>query len=173
MFISPEEIVKNLNLKEGDIVADFGCGSGAYVFTSSKYVGDRGRVYAVDRFTDMVDKINREADKKSIINIDGIVANVEEKVYLDNNSCDVIILSNILSEVYSIDNLIKEVKRVLKTDGRILIVDWKNTEENVTLKRHSLIEEEKALAILAKYGFEVIKHFPAGNYHYAFSIKNS
>ena len=34
MFISPEEIVKNLNLKEGDIVADFGCGSGAYVFTS-------------------------------------------------------------------------------------------------------------------------------------------
>ena len=60
----------------------------------------------------------------------------------------------------------------MKTDGRILIVDWKNTEENVTLKRHSLIEEEKALAILAKYGF-VIKHFPAGNYHYAFSIKNS
>ncbi len=172
MFISPEQIINSLNLKEGDIVADFGCGAGAYVFAASKFVGDRGKVYAIDRFTDMIDKINREAEKKSIINIDGIVADVEEKIYLDNDSCDLIILSNILSEVVNIDNLIKEAKRILRFDGRILIADWKNTEENITLKRHSIIEEEKVLAILAKYNFDVIKHFPAGDYHYAFSIKN-
>ena len=80
MFISPEQIINSLNLKEGDIVADFGCGAGAYVFAASKFVGDRGKVYAIDRFTDMIDKINREAEKKSIINIDGIVADVEEKI---------------------------------------------------------------------------------------------
>lgn len=172
MFISPEQIVNSLNLKAGDIVADFGCGSGAYVFAVSKLVGDRGKVYAVDRYTDMLDKINREADKMNIINIDTIVGNVEEKVQLNDASCDVIILSNILSEVVNIDNLIKEARRILKPDGMVLIVDWKNTKENITLKRHSLLEEEKVVAILAKYNFQVQKHFPAGDYHYAFSVSN-
>ncbi len=172
MFISPEQIVNSLSLKKGDIVADFGCGSGAYVFAASKLVGDTGKVYAVDIYADMLDKINREADKMNIINIETIIANVEEKVLLDNFSCDFIILSNIFSEVVNINNLIKETKRILKPGGIVLIVDWKNTEQNVVLKRHSLIEEEKLIAILAKNDFKIKKHFPAGNYHYAFSVGN-
>ena len=172
MFISPEQIIENLAPKAGDIVADFGCGNGAYDFAASKLVGDRGKVYAIDMYTDMLDKLAREADKMNIINIDTIVANVEEKVHLNNNTCDIIILSNILSEVVNIDNLIKETKRVLKPNGIVLIVDWKNTKENISLKRHSLIEEEKVVAILAKYDFTVRKHFPAGDYHYAFTVSS-
>ncbi len=168
MFISPEQIVKSLNLKTGNVVADFGCGSGAYVFTASKIIGDTGKVYAIDINVNILDKINREADKLSLINIETIVSNVEEKVYLDNNICDLVILSNILSEVINVDHLINEAKRVLKKDGAILVVDWKNIEHNLIIKRHSIIEEEKVIAILSKNNLSIKKHFPAGEFHYAF-----
>ncbi len=168
MFISPSQIIDSLGIRKGDIVADIGCGSGAYVFASSKEVGDKGKVYAVDIHKEMLDKINREADKANIINIDTILADAEDKIHIENYSCDLVILSNILSEVFDIKKVLDEAKRILKPDGIILVIDWKKTEHNLSLKRHNILEEEKIIAILAKEGMSIKRHFPAGHFHYAF-----
>lgn len=172
MFISPEQTINNLGLKRGDFVADFGCGAGAYVFASSKLVGDEGKVYAVDIDKNILDKISREANKKNIQNIDTIIADVESGVHINNNSCDLIILSNILSLVSNIQNVLKEVKRILKSDGILLIVEWKNGDHNILKKRIGCLEEERLVALIAKNNLSIQKHFPAGDYHYAFSVKN-
>lgn len=168
MFLSPVQIIENLDLKIGDMVADFGCGAGAYVFAASKKVGDKGRVYAVDLDENILDKINRETEKTNIINIDTILSNVEEKVQIKDTSCDLIILSNVLSEVDNLDSVLEETERVLKPDGRILVADWKKTEHSLSLLRPNLLDEEKIVAVLAKHNFSVKKHLPAGEYHYAF-----
>lgn len=168
MFISPTQIVESLELKKGDTVADFGCGSGAYVFAVSKIVGDRGKVYAIDIHREILEKINREADKINITNIDTILTDIEEKVQIDNFSCDVTILSNVLGEIKNIENILQEVKRILKPKGRLLIADWKDSEHALSSKRENVIAEEKITAILAKNNFLIKKHFPAGNFHYAF-----
>lgn len=170
MFLSPIQIIESLALRKGDIVADFGCGSGAYVFAASSLLGDRGKVYAVDIHKQILEKIDKEAEKRNIVNIDTILANVEDKVPVESYSCDIVILSNILSELDNIDNAIQEAKRILKPDGVILIVDWKKTEHNLSLKRHAILEEEVITAVLAKHDLHIKKHFPAGNYHYAFSV---
>lgn len=167
MFLSPIQIIESLALRKGDIVADFGCGAGAFVFAASKVIGDKGKVYAVDIHKEILEKINREADKMNIVNIDTILADIEKKVQIESYSCDLVILSNVLSMVDDIDNAISEAKRILKPDGIVLVIDWRKTEEVISLKRHSLVEEEKVLAILAKYDLHVKKHLPAGNYHYA------
>lgn len=171
MFLSPEQIVENLDLKPGDIVADFGCGSGAYVFAISKKIGDEGKVYAIDLNEGILEKISREAEKVSIVNINTILANVEEKILIDSLSCDVIILSNLLSEVENLDKVFEEVKRILKPEGFILVVDWKKTDNPMSLLRPNILDEEKAVAVLAKNGFSVQKHIPAGEYHYAFTAR--
>lgn len=171
MFLSPEQIIQTLDLKAGDVIADFGCGAGAYVFPASKKVGDIGKVYAIDLNQDILDKIDREADKIGIVNIDTILANVENKVILDDASCDVIILSNLLSEVEDLDKVLEEVKRTLKKGGYILVVDWKKTEHTFSLLRPNLLEEEKIVAVLANHGFSIQKHIGAGEYHYAFTAK--
>jgi ubiquinone/menaquinone biosynthesis C-methylase UbiE len=168
MFVSPLQIIESLALRKGDTVADFGCGSGAYVFASSKMVGDRGRVYAVDMHRDILEKINREADKMNIINIDTLLTDIEEKVQIESLSCDVVIISNILGEIKNIDKVLEEVKRILKPDGYLLIIDWKEIDHPLSKKRYSVVPEEKITAILAKNNFSIKKHFPAGNFHYAF-----
>ncbi|MEA4910512.1 Ubiquinone/menaquinone biosynthesis C-methyltransferase UbiE [bioreactor metagenome] len=168
MFLSPVQIIEDLNLKRGDTVADFGCGAGAYVFEASKKVGDDGKVYAIDLDENILDKINREAEKMNIVNIDTILSDVESKVQIESMSCDLIILSNVLSEVDNLDNVLEEVKRTLRPDGRILIVDWKKGDNALSRLRPNLVDEEKIVAVLAKHDFSVKKHLPAGEYHYAF-----
>jgi len=168
MFVSPVQIIESLALRKGDIVADFGCGSGAYVFAASKMVGDIGKVYAIDLHRDMLEKINREAEKMNIINIDTLLSNIEEKVQIESLSCDVAILSNVLAEINNIDKVLEEVRRILKPDGYILVVDWKESDHVLSKKRGNILSEEKITAILAKNHFLIKKHFPAGNFHYAF-----
>lgn len=168
MFISPEQIIEDLDLKIGDTLADFGCGAGAYVFAASKKVGDKGKVYAIDLDENILDKISREAEKNNIVNIDTILSDIEAKVQIESMSCDYIILSNVLSEVDDLDSVITEVIRILRPDGKILIVDWKRSDNPLSRLRPNILDEEKIVAILAKYNFSIKKHFPAGEYHYAF-----
>lgn len=160
--------MEGLSLRKGDTVADFGCGSGAYVFAASKIVGDRGKVFAVDIHKEILEKIDREAEKMNIINIDTLLANIENKVQIESLSCDAIILSNILGELYDFDNILAEIKRILKPDGILLVVDWKEKDHVLSLKRGNIVAEEKIIAILAHHKFSIKKHFPAGDYHYAF-----
>ncbi|MEN9338538.1 MAG: hypothetical protein RI945_263 [Candidatus Parcubacteria bacterium] len=168
MFLSPLQIIESLALRKGDVVADFGCGSGAYVFASAKLVGDRGKVLAIDIHKEILEKINREAEKMDLININTILADIEKKIEVESYSCDAVILSNVLSEVTEVDKVLEEAKRILKPNGIFLIVDWKETDHNLSLKRHNILKEEYITAILAKNSIFVKKHFPAGRFHYAF-----
>ena len=169
MFLSPVQIIESLSLRKGDIVADLGCGSGAYIFAASKFVGDRGKIFAVDIHREILEKINRESDKMNVINIDTLLANIESKIRIESLSCDVVIISNVLAEISNFDNLLNEIKRILKPDGILLIVDWKKTDHPLSNKRGEIIPEEKIIAILAPYNFYIKRHFPAGDYHYAFT----
>ncbi len=171
MFISPIEIIQNLDLKEGMKVADCGSGTGAYVFPISGIVGAGGKVYAIDKDINILDKINREAEKGKIENIDTILGNLEEKIPIPEEECDFIILSNVLSEVHNLERVILEIKRILKDNGQVLIIDWKNNNLGLNIKRRGLIEEEKLVAILANNNLEIKKHIPAGDYHYAFLVE--
>ncbi len=167
MFISPTQLVESLALRKGDIVADFGCGAGAYVFPVSKAIGDRGKVYAIDIHKEILEKINREADKLNITNIDTILSDIEDKVSVESLSCDAIILSNVLSEVFNTENIFKEINRILKPNGLLLVIDWKKSEHIISLNRGNLFPEENLIALLAKNNFDIKRHFPAGDHHYA------
>jgi len=170
MFISPLQIIESLALRRGDIVADFGSGAGAYVFAASKLVGDKGKVYAIDNHKEILEKINTEAEKKNIINIDTILTDIQEKVPVESLSCDLIILSNTLGELHSPEKVILEIKRILKPDGILLVIDWKDIDHILSKNRLGIFSEEKAISLLAKYNFNVKKHFPAGDFHYAFTV---
>ena len=172
MFLSPAQIVAKLPLQAGQVVADLGCGSGAYLGALSNAVGSQGKVYAFDIQKDILERLEREAEKFSYINIEFAVADVEDKTYLEKKSCDAVILSNILFQVENPLAVIREAQRVLKPNGFLLIVDWKKNpleESGIRFgpKDRHLLGEEKVLAMLVKHDFSIKKHLPAGEFHYA------
>jgi arsenite methyltransferase len=60
----PAEIIKSLDIKKGDIIADIGSGGGYFTFEFSNEV--EGKVYAIDTNQKFLDYITRELRKRSI-----------------------------------------------------------------------------------------------------------
>ena len=58
-YQKPNEVISALELREGEVIADVGAGSGYFSLRLANAVGEQGRVYAVDISPDMIRYLNR------------------------------------------------------------------------------------------------------------------
>lgn len=111
----PEEEVNKLDLKEGQKILDYGCGFGSYTFPAANLVGEKGKVYALDKQPLAIKKIEEKAQMKGYHNIDTILSH--EDTGLPNESVDVILLYGVLPEIEYDESLLTELYRILKPNG--------------------------------------------------------
>lgn len=145
------------------IAADFGCGSGGWAIPLAKKL-EKGKILALDIQEEPLSALRAKASLFKLKNIETIKADVERGTDLADESCDLVLLTNLLFECEDEKKILQEAKRVLKPSGRILIVDWK---ADVTLgpgeKRVDLAElKEQALDLNLKIESE----FDASAYHF-------
>src|SRR5208282_4009602 len=60
------KLMPSLEVKEGQVVADFGAGSGHHTIKLAKLVGVKGKVYAVDIQKEMITMIGDRAKKEKL-----------------------------------------------------------------------------------------------------------
>ncbi len=168
MFINPEYTISQLCLKEGMRVADFGAGSGAYSKLASIKVGNTGKVYAIEVQRGLVTKLESEIKKWGFSNIDCLWADIEKKggTKLADKSVDAIIISNVLFQAEDRLGLIDEAKRILKDDGRVLLIDWSDSFSGMGPSPDLLITEEVARDLFKKRGFKVMENISTSVHHY-------
>ena len=111
----PEEEVNKLNLKEGQKILDYGCGFGSYTFPTANLVGEKGKVYALDKQPLAIKKIEEMAQMEGLRNIDTILS--DENTGLPDESVDVILVYGVLTEIGHKESLLKELYRILKPNG--------------------------------------------------------
>lgn len=126
-FLDPEVIVEHFGVQEGMKIADFGCGSGYFTIILAQKTGPEGRVYALDILESALDHVMSKARANKLDNIEAVRANLEvaESSSLSDSSQDVVLLANILFQSNQKERIIKEGSRVLKKNGRIIIIDWR------------------------------------------------
>lgn len=173
MFANPKHSVGALNLREGMIVADLGAGSGSYSFASSIHVGHTGRVYAVEVQKNLVKKLESEIKNKGINNIDVIWGDIERLggTKIRDHSMDRVIVSNVLSQAENKLGLIDEVKRILKDDGLVLVIDLTGDHFNNERIKHHIIPKDKAEELFIKRGFQRVQTISTEPYHYGIILK--
>jgi ubiquinone/menaquinone biosynthesis C-methylase UbiE len=165
MFSDPSLNLSKLGLIDGMKVVDLGAGSGFYTFESAKRVGSSGRVYAVDVFKDLLERIRSVGVLNGLRNIEVIWGNCEKigGTKLGESIADRVIASNVLFQIEKLDDFVLEIKRILKPGGKVLIVDW---SEVSSTSPKTLIASTKAQMIFEKAGFKLEQSFNAGDHHY-------
>ena len=168
MFSNPKNNIKQLGLREGMLVADFGSGSGHYAIEASKIVGESGRVYAIDIQQALIKKIKNLATAEHRGNVDVLWGDIEQVggTKLGDESVDVVIIANDLFQVEEKNNVIAEAKRILKPEGKALAVDWSDSFGGIGPASEDVVIESEARKMFSENGFELMDRFDAGKYHY-------
>lgn len=167
-FLTPEHLVRELYLKPGDRVADIGCGTGVYTIALANEVGAMGQVYAVDVHREALHTLAGTLDKRGIINVEMIWADVEKGVSIDAYSLDALVISNVLFQFQKADKAISLISQLIKPEGQLLVVDWSDSHGSIGPHQSHVVKEEEAISLMQKHGFRILRRLPAGDYHYAF-----
>lgn len=172
MFSDPQKNIAELGITDGMKVVDLGAGSGFYTIESAKKVGRRGMVYAVDVQQDLLNKIKNSAGLIGLHNIEIIWGNIEKigGTKLKEAIADRIIISNTLFQIApeDRDNLALETKRLMKSGGKLMVIDWASGSP---LSPKTLVPRMLAEGIFQKVGFQLEKSFDAGDHHYGIIFK--
>lgn len=167
-FIDPASIIAQAGLKSGQIVADFGCGSGFYSLPAAKRVGNTGTVYAIDVQEAKLAATQSAARQNGSKNITVMKADLEKPLLdIPEASCDAVILASILHEIDSNENLIKNAYRVLKTGGEVIAVEWKKQATPIGPPLERRLAQEDLEQLLSHAGFHKAKDLGADGYHYS------
>jgi arsenite methyltransferase len=115
--------VKFADLQEGETVVDLGSGAGIDVFLSSKRVGDHGRVIGIDMTDEMLERARRNAQEGGYTNVEFREGDIERSIPVDDNSADAVISNCVINLTMNKVDAFKEVHRILKQGGRMVISD--------------------------------------------------
>lgn len=172
MFSNPQSNISALGIDIGMKVADLGAGSGFYAIESAKRVGTRGMVYAVDIQQDLLDKIKNGAGILGLHNVEVIWGNIEKigGTKLRESLVDRVILSNVLFQVEQkdLDNIVLEIKRILKSGGKVLVIDWESRSD---IGPEKTVSSSAVTSLFEKIGFKLENKFDSGDHHFGLIFK--
>ena len=160
------KIVKN----DSEKVADLGCGAfGYFVFPLAKRIGRHGKIYAVDIMKSNLDNIKKTANLENLNQIETVWSDLEiyQGTKIDSDSLDSALLVSVLSQSNDYKAILQETKRMLRRDGRLLIVDWDNNKSPFDINPEKRLNKEELKKTADDLGWQIAEDFPAGKYHYA------
>jgi len=168
MFTNPEQNIKHLYLRESYRVADLGAGIGAYSIIAAKKVGESGRVYAVEVQKELISKIKNNAKEAGLENIEIIWGDIEELngTKIADDIIDAVIISNVLFQTEDKKGLLAETNRILKSGGKILVVEWSDSFSGLGPAQESVFSKTDAKNLFGGAGFALDEEFDAGEHHY-------
>ena len=144
--------LKEIGLKKGDHVLDFGCRHGTYSIPASKVVGRDGHVFAVDKNKDALEDLLTKASKNNLNNISTITGEEADIQGFDKHSLDMVLLYDVLHLIDDRMQLLSTVYTLLKPQG-ILSVYPRHHREYMNMTVDEVISEIESL------GFQFEKRY--------------
>lgn len=115
--------------KEGETVVDLGSGAGIDVFLSANRVGKHGKVIGIDMTDEMLEKARANAKSHGYVNVDFRKGDVEQNIPVENDSVDLVVSNCVINLTTNKTNAFKQVHRILKKGGRMVISDLVTNKE--------------------------------------------
>lgn len=172
-FSDPKKNIDQCGIQAGMIIADLGAGSGFYTLEAAKALGSTGKVYAVDAQKDLLSRIKNNATKEGLYNVEVIWGDIEKLggTNIKDNSIDLIMVCNVLFQLTDKKGVAAEIKRILASGGRVLVVDWTDSFGGIGPHKDHVFPKESAEDLFEGNGFSKDREIQAGGHHYGFIYK--
>lgn len=119
-----DKVIETLKLKSDRKIADIGSGSGLFTRPLAKKAG-KGVVYAVDIDQKLLDHVAKTSADEKLSNVKTILA-AEDDPKLPE-PVDLIVIIDTMHHIANQPTYVKTLKKYLRKDGRIAIIDFSKT----------------------------------------------
>jgi len=126
LYLTPDviaqrrQVLKFLELTEGEQVLDIGCGPGLLAYDMAASIGPEGRVCGIDISEDMLAMSRKRCAEQSWAEFQTADATI---LPYPNSSFDVAVSSQVYEYVADIPAALAELNRVLRPGGRAVVLD--------------------------------------------------
>lgn len=154
------DLIKQLGLTPGSIVADIGCHEGYLTVKLSKAVGPGGKVYAVDVEQSKLDRLRKNLEKRKITNVVPTKGEYDNPL-LPDNTVDAVIILDSYHEMSQHDQMLLHIRKSLKPGGRLVLCEAiaatrRDASRDDQERKHEL-GIQYAIEDVKKAGFTIVR----------------
>lgn len=154
-----------LRPREGGEYADLGCGAGYFTIAVAERIGPRGTVYALDVQPEMLRELRARIRERELDNILPILSR-ERELPLPDGAIEALWTANTFHELDAPFEVMLEVRRVLRRDGRAFVIDWKREETPVGPPVEERVGVADVLETLRRAKFREIREHDVYPHHH-------
>lgn len=162
----PDEVVRALGLRPGQVACDVGAGPGYFALRLARAVGPQGRVFAVDVEPKILDALRERIAESGLRNVTPVLALGEDPL-LPARACDVILIVDTYHHFPDRVKYLARLAQSLRPGGRIANVDYHKRPTPVgppmdhRLSRETFLGEAQAagLAVVEEPAFLPHQYF--------------
>ncbi|MDD5542554.1 MAG: methyltransferase domain-containing protein [Acidobacteriia bacterium] len=167
IWLPPSEVLAHMNLQPGMVVADLGAGTGYFSIPISRAVGPRGQVFAVDVEQEMLDKLKTKLTGPDAPTNLHLQLGEAAATHLADHMADRVLIANVWHEIDDEVATLREVERLLRASGQLLILDWRpDVDRPPGPPLEHRIAPEQVTHSLMKRGWKVDESGYIGRYSY-------
>jgi arsenite methyltransferase len=152
----PAEVLKALELRNGQTVADIGSGGGYFALRFAEIVGSEGHVFAVDIDQDFLEFIKNSAKEKSLGNVETVVA-AKDAAVLPEKGLDLIFIRNVCHHLPDRPEYFRKLKAALKPEGRVAIVEYRGGGFSFHMLFGHYVPKETIIKEMEQAGYQLEK----------------
>jgi SAM-dependent methyltransferase len=149
-------VIEGLEIRDGQSVADLGCGSGYYTFLMAQRVGAKGTVFAIDIEPRMLQFVRARAQREGTTNVQPIQASTMDP-NLPAESIDLLLMVDVYHELEHPYEVMQKVRAALKPGGRVALVEYRGEDPKVMIKPVHKMTERQIKAEMAAVGLRHVK----------------
>lgn len=151
-------MIRALELKPGQVIADVGCGNGYHSLMMARLVGETGKVYGVDIQQEMLTMLKKRAADAGVDNVVPVLGKFWDP-NLPANSIDVALIVDAYHEFSHPARMLRGIYKALKPDGVVVFLEYRTEDPKVPIKRLHKMSKAQVDKELTANGFKLVKSF--------------